>query len=298
MSEMTFVEAAERYERKLSDKGRAPDANKISVLKRLKEFIGDKPLNEIDRMFIDDLHYWLATRKTRTGGLYATATIANHLGYLKALLRWANEAGKLEKVPVIKVPKGEERDGFLEPTEVESLIRELDPWRRDLVMFGVNTGLRKTNCSHLHWDQLEKDYWEISIESIKTKNGKKFRTVLNADARDVILRRLSRAERREGDGIRRSEFVFVKDRTNKPSVNVCDGAWRRAVVRAGLPQGTCFHTLRHTFASWHMRNEVPEMVIQQLGGWSNTAMLQRYVHIKDEQKRKAVQGFEGMVKWS
>jgi hypothetical protein len=33
-------------------------------------------------------------------------------------------------------------------------------------------------------------------------------------------------------------------------------------------------------------------------GWSNTAMLQRYVHIKDEQKRKAVQGFEGMVKWS
>ena len=40
------------------------------------------------------------------------------------------------------------------------------------------------------------------------------------------------------------------------------------------------------------------MVIQQLAGWSDTAMLQRYVHIKDEQKRKAVQGFEGMVKWS
>ena len=45
-----------------------------------------------------------------------------------------------------------------------------------------------------------------------------------------------------------------------------------------------------------MRNEVPEMVIQQLGDWSNTAMLQRYVHIKDEQKRKAVQGLEGMVR--
>ena len=33
-------------------------------------------------------------------------------------------------------------------------------------------------------------------------------------------------------------------------------------------------------------------------GWSNTAMLQRYVHIKDEQKRKAVQGFEGMVRYT
>lgn len=297
MNEMTFYKAAERYERKLSDKGRACDANKRSVLKRLKSFIGDVPLSEIDRMLIDDLHSWLATTKTKRGGNYAVSTIANHLGYLKALLRWANEAGKLDSVPVIKVPKGEERDGFLEPKQVEALIRELDPWRSDLVMFGLNTGLRKTNCSHLRWDQLEKDYWEVSIESIKTKNGKKFRTVLNSDARDVILRRLSRAETRESRGIRRSEFVFAKDLTNKPSVNVCDGVWRKAVVRAGLPVGTCFHTLRHTFASWHMRNEVPEMVIQQLGGWSNTAMLQRYVHIKDEQKRKAVQGFEGMVRY-
>jgi hypothetical protein len=47
-----------------------------------------------------------------------------------------------------------------------------------------------------------------------------------------------------------------------------------------------------------MRNEVPEMVIAKLGSWSNTVMLQSYVHIKDEQKRQAMQGFEGMVKWS
>ena len=104
MNEMTFYKAAERYERKLSDKGRACDANKRSVLKRLKSFIGDVPLSEIDRMLIDDLHSWLATTKTKRGGNYAVSTIANHLGYLKALLRWANEAGKLDSVPVIKVP--------------------------------------------------------------------------------------------------------------------------------------------------------------------------------------------------
>ena len=296
MGVMTFSEAAERYERKLSDKGRKPDANKRSILKRLKERIGDMPLDEIDRMYIDDLHAWLATRPTRTGGTYSVSTIAGHLGYLKAMLRWANEAGKLDKVPVIKVPKGKERDQFLEPSEVEDLMSELDPWRRDLVLFGVNTGLRKTNCSHLRWDQLEKDYWEVCIDGVDIKNGTKFRTILNSDARDVILRRLARADVLEKKFGWRSEFVFARDHSNKPSTNVCDGTWRKAVARAGLPPGTCFHTLRHTFASWHMRNEVPEMVIQQLGGWSNTAMLQRYVHIKDEQKRKAVQGFEGMVK--
>ena len=105
--------------------------------------------------------------------------------------------------------------------------------------------------------------------------------------------RFARAERMEDRFGGRSEYVLVKDRTNKPSVNVCDGTWRKSVTRAGLPEGTCFHTLRHIFVSWHMQNETPEMVIQQLGGWSNTAMLQRYVHIKDEQKSKAVQSFRG-----
>ena len=295
MGVMSFSEAAERYERKLSDKGRKPDANKRSILKRLKERIGDLPLDEIDRMYIDDLHAWLATKETRTGGTYSVSTIAGHLAYLKAMLRWANEAGKLEKVPVIKVPKGKERDQFLEPHEVRALIDELDPWRSDLVKFGVHTGLRKTNCTHLRWDQLEKDYWELCIEGVDVKNGNKFRTVLNADARRVILRRLARADRLEGEFGWRSEFVFAKDHSNKPSTNVCDGTWRKAVAKAGLPEGTCFHTLRHTFASWNMRNQVPEMVIQQLGGWSNLSMLQRYVHIKDEQKRKAGQGLEGIL---
>ena len=50
------------------------------------------------------------------------------------MLRWANAAGKLDKVTVVKVPKGKKRDQFLEP----------HPWRRVLVMLGVNTGSRDT----------------------------------------------------------------------------------------------------------------------------------------------------------
>jgi len=296
MSEMRFFEAAERYGRKLSEKGRPPCPNRAGVLKRLKEFIGDKPLSEIDKMFVDDVHYYLACRKTKTGGTYAVGTIASHLSYLKALLNWAHEAGKLDKVPKIKVPKGAERDGFLEPFEVEALIRELDPWRSELVMFGVHTGLRKKSVSHLRWDQLEKDYWEVCIEGVETKNGKRFRAKLNSDARDVILRQLTKAQIRESRGIRRSEYVFVKENTNKPSVNACDKTWKKAVARAGLPEGTCFHTLRHTFASWHVRAEVSDLVIMKMGGWSNTAMLQRYAHIRSAQMEQAVKAFEGMVK--
>ena len=119
---------------------------------------------------------------------------------------------------------------------------------------------------------------------------------MNEDARDVILDRLKRADWLEKKFGWRSEYVFARDHSNQPSTIVCNGAWKKALDRAGLPQGICFHTLRHTFASWHMEKETPEMVIVKLGGWSGTEMLKRYVHIKDAQKRKAVQSFEGMVR--
>lgn len=293
---MSFSEAAERYERKLSDKGRKPDANKRSILKRLKERIGDLPLDEIDRMYIDDLHAWLATKETRTGGTYSVSTIAGHLAYLKAMLRWANEAGKLEKVPVIKVPKGRQRHQFLEPKEVETLKDELDPWRRVLVDFALATGLRKTNCTHLRWDQLEKDYWEICIEGEDTKNGNKFRAFLDEETRELILKRLARTNQLEEEFGWRSEFVFSRDHSNKPSTNVCSDGWRKAVARAGLPPETCFHTLRHTFASWHARRGTPIEMLQELGGWSTLEQVKKYSHVGDDDKRRASRALQGMYK--
>jgi hypothetical protein len=63
-------------------------------------------------VYINDLHARLATRPTRTGGTYRVSTIAGYLACLKAMLRWANEAGTLDNVPVVKVPKERRRHQF------------------------------------------------------------------------------------------------------------------------------------------------------------------------------------------
>jgi|GEM_PF-5409274 len=40
-----------------------------------------------------------------------------------------------------------------------------------------------------------------------------------------------------------------------------------------------WHDLRHTWASWHIQNGTPLHALQELGGWSESEMVQRYAHL-------------------
>ncbi|MFT5220953.1 MAG: integrase [Planctomycetota bacterium] len=58
-------------------------------------------------------------------------------------------------------------------------------------------------------------------------------------------------------------------------------AWRHALVRAGI-ENFRWHDLRHTWASWHAQNGTPLHILQELGGWSDIRMVQRYAHLAPE----------------
>jgi site-specific recombinase XerD len=49
------------------------------------------------------------------------------------------------------------------------------------------------------------------------------------------------------------------------------------------------HVLRHTFASRLVKAGVDLRTVQELGGWSSLAMVQRYSHPDEEHKLEAVQ---------
>ncbi len=58
-------------------------------------------------------------------------------------------------------------------------------------------------------------------------------------------------------------------------------AWRKALQRAGIDQFR-WHDLRHTWASWHVQSGTPLHVLQELGGWSDFAMVRKYAHLAPE----------------
>ena len=69
--------------------------------------------------------------------------------------------------------------------------------------------------------------------------------------------------------------VFTFD--GKPIKQVSTRAWHRALARARI-QNFRWHDLRHTWASWHVRNGTPLFALQELAGWETEKMVRRYAH--------------------
>ncbi|MDP3370958.1 MAG: tyrosine-type recombinase/integrase, partial [Brevundimonas sp.] len=55
-------------------------------------------------------------------------------------------------------------------------------------------------------------------------------------------------------------------------------AWRGMLKRAGLTNFTP-HDCRHTWATWHYRENRDLTALMKLGGWKSVAMVMRYAHV-------------------
>ena len=75
------------------------------------------------------------------------------------------------------------------------------------------------------------------------------------------------------------QFVFSYKR--RPIKKANTKVWRRALEEAGIKDFR-WHDLRHTWASWHIQNGTPIHILQELGGWSDIRMVQRYAHLSSE----------------
>jgi site-specific recombinase XerD len=62
----------------------------------------------------------------------------------------------------------------------------------------------------------------------------------------------------------------------------------QAVCKRCELQGVNVHALRHTFATRLMEQNVPIRTIQNLLGHSSIATTERYFHVLDDEKRKAI----------
>jgi len=147
-----------------------------------------------------------------------------------------------------------------------------------MVRFSLTTGLRKANVTGLEWSQVDLARRAAWIHPDQAKAKKAIGIPLNTDA-VLVLRRW------EG---RHRERVFAYPRRDEkgvlewsPITKAGGRAWRNALQRAGIEHFR-WHDLRHTWASWHVQPGTPLHVLQELGGWSDFAMVKKYAHLAQE----------------
>jgi integrase len=295
MGRRTFEAVAKMYLNKETRRGNQKSETAQRVLKQMSNRWKDMDVGDIRKPDIADLVDDLKSRKLKN------ATVNNYLKYLKAVLNFAKDERELiDSVPKIVQLRETPREFYMEPHQVQTLIRFLDPLRADMVEFGLSIGQRNANIRLLRWDQLSEGFQFIRYSRDETKNGKALVVPLNKDARAVLRKRWHIKEELELSRPRMRGHIhhvfFQENGSPFHKDSVTNRKWRRAVELAGLPKGTCFHTLRHTFASWHIRAGTDIKELMEVGGWSSLNSMQRYVHMNNEHRTKVADRISGMVR--
>jgi integrase len=219
------------------------------------------------------------TTDTLTESMSASSagTWNRHRATVTAILNHAKAMGWLEKVPAIqsrKSPPGRTR--WLTPDEWTRLESELPAHLLPAARFALATGIRQANLLGLQWSEINLQRSVMWIHADNAKSGKAIGLPLSAEAVEILRGQIGQHTTHV--------FTFQRKRNGKteriPMATIGE-AYQRAVTRAKLP-GITWHTLRHTWASWHVMNGTPLEVLQKLGGWSSFDLVLRYAHLAPE----------------
>ncbi|MCI0371433.1 MAG: site-specific integrase [candidate division NC10 bacterium] len=233
---------------------------------------------------LGELHPF-AIERYRRGRVEAGAPIASNreLAVLKALFNRCLEWGKYEgENPVRRVKLRKEprrRLRYLEPEEEAALLAAAAEPLRTMILVGIHAGLRlRSEALTLRWADVDLRRRLLTVQAAYAKSGQTRSVNLNAPLRDA----LGRLRMQDGAG----EFVFSR-RDGSPYRSVRT-AFATACRRAGLKEVTP-HVLRHTFASRLAMAGVDLRTLQELGGWTELEMVQRYAHLSPSHKAEAVE---------
>lgn len=178
---------------------------------------------------------------------------------------WVNPVGETERLP-----EDNARTRFLSEDEYQRLLKasKASYWKKlhVLIKLAVTTGARRGTLFSLTWADV--DLKEKRAFAERTKNGEPFVLVLQDDVAKE-LKALKGAAQAD-------ELVFCGRNPYKP-MNL-EKAYYNALANAGI-EGACFHTLRHTHASWLAKQGAPLLAIADSMGHKSLAMTKRYAHL-------------------
>lgn len=206
------------------------------------------------------------------------STIRMYRGYLspawsRAVMDEIILKNPWERLPIPGRPKDKEPI-YWTREELDKLILATEGWLRDVLIVGVNTGLRISALLNLEWRDVSFERSQITVRQESSKSGRKYYVPINNSANQVLAERINRRGTKD-------ELVFPGPRSNAV-VNRKDtyAMFKAAAVRAGIPdKGHHNHILRHTFASHAAMKGIPLAVISGWLGHTSLRMVEVYSHL-------------------
>lgn len=288
-------------------------------LKRsIAPYLGDLPATVLAHpdeaaQWINDLERGVIVggqeRKKLTG-----KTIQNRFALLSAAAETAVRLGVIERngIKGLTLPDATPADGadmlMLEVPEVACLMRQLAPMWHDVVEFTVGTGVRWGELTALRKYDFSLARGEVAIKRAwkQGETGMVLGPPKTPKSRRVIPLgpRLVEMMRQHLDGVDSGDWAF---RSPRGFVLRSGTFWERvwgpateaALTDTELPlsRRPRFHDLRHTAASWWLREGVPINVVQRLlGHESIVTTVDRYGHVVGADRTAAALKMDGPLR--
>jgi integrase len=218
-------------------------------------------------------------------GEYSNSTVNHRTKLLRQAFKVAQRNKLLSAAPFI--PRlsevGNERQGFFDTSDFESVCAKLPEYLRDFVRFGFLTGWRKGSIQSLRWADVADDV--IYLRAANSKSRKPETIPIEGELADIIERRRSAAILKSDQSEPRfAEYVFHRD---GEQIGDFRKAWATACKEASVP-GRLFHDLRRTASRNMISAGVPQAVAMKITGHRTDSMFRRYAIVNEEQKREAL----------
>lgn len=186
---------------------------------------------------------------------------------------------------LVTLPKKDNRrQRYLSAEESHVLLAELKkrtPTSHDMALCALDMGLRFGEIAGLTWQDCDLERKQVLIRDPKARTNR----VAFLTARTLRMLKKRKAEV-PGPLVFPGRGGVRMDRISHVFRHVADHLFNQGVNDPR--QRVCFHTLRHTFASWLVEAGTSLYAVKELMGHADFDMTQRYSHLSPEGLRAAI----------
>ena len=159
---------------------------------------------------------------------------------------------------------------FKDWQELQKLVDNAAPHLQPIILTAIYTGLRRGRILSLKWEQID---WDNNQIIYMGKDGNPHAVPMVAQLKNLLL-----------SLPRDNEYVFTYGRHRIIDIKT---AWQTAFAKANIPYRN-FHTLRHTTATWLLRNTGNLRLVQKVLGHSDISITTKYAHLVDNEAQNAL----------
>lgn len=215
--------------------------------------------------------------------LVSATTVNLEVDVLRAVCRraadqWGLAVGAVNwKAHRLRTPAG--RDRYATPEEADRLMAHAADHLKGPLLFALCTGARRSNLVNLDWSQVDLRARTVTFRQKSKTPGGRSHTVPLAAPLWLFLANLDPQES--------GPVWLYKGQALRDWSDAYAGACKRAKV-----VGLRWHDLRHTAASWMLKQRIPLKVVGEILGHADIRTTARYAHVDQAAK---VQGTDAIA---